>query len=389
MKKRIRAVPGGTSAGKTIAILSILISLAQSDKTHTITSVVSESFPHLRTGAIRDFLRIMKEHNYFDKSRWNKTDSTYTFESGSIIEFFSVDTPGKVHGPRRHRLFVNEANHVLYETFTQLLIRTEEFVYLDWNPTSGDFWYFTELQGKRDDVEEVVVTYKDNEALSRAIVSEIESRKHQKNWWRVYGEGMPGILEGRVIKKDWQIIKEIPYEARLVSRGLDFGYAKHPSVLVDIYYLNGGYIFDEVFYRKGMDNTNIAQRIMALEDQDVVTVADSSEPKSIKEIEDFGVYIIAAQKGADSRRNGADKLNRLQISVTEKSVNIIRENRNLQYRQKRDGTWTNEPEDINDHCFDAIRYALEQISIYNSYDDDEEIYSEHDKELMERLSNHD
>lgn len=385
MKKRIRAVPGGTSAGKTISILSILISLSQTDKAPTITSVVSESYPHLRTGAIRDFLRIMKEHNYFKKENWNKTESTYTFETGSIIEFFSVDTPGKVHGPRRQRLFINEANHVLYDTYTQLIIRTEEFVFLDWNPTSEDFWYYTEIRGKREDAEEVVVTYRDNEALSDAIVQEIESRKHLKNWWRIYGEGQPGVLEGRVFTNDFKIIDKIPYEARLVSRGLDFGYAKHPSVLIDVYYHNGGYILDEVFYKTKMLNSHISQRILALDDQDIPVVADSAEPKSIKEIEDEGVYIIPAKKGADSRRHGADKLNQVKISVTLKSVHIISENRNLQHKQKKDGTWTNEIDDFNDHCFDAMRYAFEQINTHDEYDD--ELYSDHDQELLERLNN--
>src|SRR6476661_42479 len=182
LKKRIRAVQGGTSASKTISILLLLIDLAQRDTTPTITSVVSESFPHLKRGAIRDFLQIMQEHQYFKEANWNKTDCIYTFETGSKIEFFSADQPTKVRGPRRDRLFINEANTVPYETFEQLEVRTKEFVFLDWNPTT-EFWFYTEVLGKRDDVEHIIITYQDNEALDPAIVRSIEQRKANKNWF--------------------------------------------------------------------------------------------------------------------------------------------------------------------------------------------------------------
>ena len=136
MNKRIRLVAGGTSASKTISILLYLISRAQSDTSPTLSSVVSESFPHLKRGAIRDFINIMEAHGYFEDGRWNKSESTYTFETGSKLEFFSADQPGKVRGPRRDRLFVNEANNVDKESWDQLLLRTREFAYADWNPVA-------------------------------------------------------------------------------------------------------------------------------------------------------------------------------------------------------------------------------------------------------------
>ena len=183
LKKRIRAIQGGTSAGKTIAVLQVLIDLAQRDKVPTTTSVVSESFPHLKRGAIKDFLSILEQHNYYKEERWNKTDFTYTFETGSKIEFFSVDQPSKVRGPRRERLFMNECNNTSYESFDQLEVRTKELIFLDWNPTN-DFWYYEHV-AKRDDVDFVILTYKDNEALDEAIVRSIEQRKGNKSWWNL------------------------------------------------------------------------------------------------------------------------------------------------------------------------------------------------------------
>src|ERR1043165_438335 len=208
LQRRIRAVQGGTSASKTISILLLLTNLAQSDTIPTLTSVVSESMPHLKRGAMKDFLTILKAHNYYKEARWNKSDKIYTFETGSQIEFFSADQPDKVRGPRRDRLFMNEVNNLPYETFDQLEVRTKDLIFLDWNPTT-EFWYYEKLEGKRDDVDHVIVTYKDNEALAPAIVRSIEQRRSNKSWWRVYGLGLLGEIESRIYT-GWQIIDDIP-----------------------------------------------------------------------------------------------------------------------------------------------------------------------------------
>src|SRR3990167_8699049 len=207
LKKRIRAVQGGTSAAKTVGILAVLVDLSQRDETPTLTSIVSESFPHLKRGVIRDFLLLMDAQGYFNDKRWNKTDYIYTFETGSKIEFFSADQPGKVRGPRRDRLFINEANNIPYDAFDQLEVRTKEMVFLDWNPVS-EFWYYDKV-ANRPDVEHLILTYKDNEGLDKRIVESIEQRRDRKGWWKVYGEGQLGEVEGKIYQ-DWQIIDDIP-----------------------------------------------------------------------------------------------------------------------------------------------------------------------------------
>ena len=166
LTKRIRIIQGGTSASKTISILIYLIAYAQTDKVKTLTSIVSESVPHLKRGAIRDFKNIMQSHHYWKDSNWSASDSTYTFETGSQIEFFSTDSGDKLRGARRDRLFINEANNVTFDAFEQLEVRTKEFIILDYNPTN-EFWALTDVYGKRDDTELIILTYKDNEALSK------------------------------------------------------------------------------------------------------------------------------------------------------------------------------------------------------------------------------
>ena len=364
MNKRIRLIAGGTSASKTISVLLYLIAMAQSDKTPTLTSVVSESFPHLRRGAMRDFLNIMQEHGYFKDDLWSKTDYTYTFETGSKLEFFSADQPSKVRGPRRDRLFCNEVNNIDKESWEQLLIRTKDFAIADWNPVV-DFYMYDEYIGARDDVDFIVLTYKDNEALSESIVKEIESRKNNKNWWQVYGLGLLGEVEGKIYK-DWKIIDDIPHEARLERYGLDFGYSQDPAAIVAVYHYNGGYILDEILYQRGMSNRRLADTLNNVDT--AVTIADSAEPKSIDEIKEYGVSVLPANKGQGSINQGILYLQDQKISMTKRSLNLIKEYRTYLWKTDKLGKILTIPEGGNDHLLDATRYAMESLRPKKQFD---------------------
>lgn len=355
LKKRIRAIQGGTSASKTISILQNLIDAAQSDKSPTLTSIVSESFPHLKRGARLDFLNIMQQQNYFVDKRWNMTDSIYTFETGSKLEFFSADQSDKVRGPRRDRLFINEANNIPLDTFDQLELRTNEYIFMDWNPTN-EFWFYTDILGKRQDVDHIILNYKDNEAIPLEVKNSLELRKNRKGFWQVYGEGQLGEVEGKIFK-DWNIIDEIPHEARLERRGLDFGYSNDPTAIVDIYYYNGGYILNEICFQKGLSNKQIADILMASEVKALVA-ADSAEPKSIDEIRSYGINIIGAPKGQGSVLHRIQLMQDQRISVTKSSINIIKEYRNYLWMTDKNGKILNEPEHQFSHSMDAASYGF-------------------------------
>jgi len=357
LRKRIKGVAGGTSAGKTIAIVEILIDKAQTDDKPTLTSIVSESFPHLKRGVMRDFKNIMQEHNYWDDARWNATDYIYTFETNSKLEFFSADQPSKVRGPRRDRLFINECNNVDYESFDQLEVRTKDEIWLDWNPTR-EFWFYTEVLPHRKDVDFTTLTYLDNEGLPQSIVESIESHKENKNWWTVYGLGQLGEVEGKIYT-DWQIIDDIPHEARLERYGLDFGYSQDPAAIIAVYYYNGGYILDEVTYQKGLTNHRLADIIKNLSLATVI--ADSAEPKSIDEIKEYGVNVIPANKGKGSINQGIQYIQDQKISMTKRSTNLIKEYRNYLWKTDKDGKILTIPEGGLDHALDDVRYAMETI----------------------------
>jgi phage terminase large subunit len=354
LTRRVRVVQGGSSAGKTIAILLVLIDQAQREKGLTI-SVVSETLPHLKRGAIRDFLSIMETQGYYDDKRWNRSDFIYTFETGSRIEFFSADDPKKVRGPRRNILFINEANALTFETYTQLAIRTSGTIYIDFNPVA-EFWAHTDLP--KEDLDFIILTYKDNEALAPSIVQEIESRRGNKFFWTVYGLGQTGEVEGKIYR-DWPVIDAVPHEARLERYGLDFGYTNDPTAIVAVYRYNGGYILDEVAYTKGLSNKQIADLLVNVDR--ALVVADSAEPKSIDEIASYGVNIVAARKGPDSIVNGIQLVQQQRISMTSRSVNLIKEYRNYLWLVDKEGRPVNEPSPIWNHAMDALRYAFQSL----------------------------
>ena len=360
LKKRIKVIRGGTSAGKTFGIIPILIDKAIREPGLEI-SIVSESIPHLRRGALKDFLKIMIATNRYRDNQFNKSILKYVFTNGSYIEFFSVDQPDKLRGARRNILYVNECNNIDFDSYYQLAIRTSGDIWLDYNPTSL-FWVDKEVV-KLNDVDFITLTYLDNEALPKTIIDEIESAKQKaktseywSNWWKVYGLGQIGSLEGVCIK-EWNEIDNVPEEAKLLCCGMDFGYSNDPTTLVTTYKYNNTYIFDEVIYKKGLLNSDISKLINNYDITGII-YADSAEPKSIDELNNYGHKVLPAIKGKDSIMYGVNKLNQEDISITKRSLNIKNELNNYTFMVDKFGNKLNKPIDAFNHAIDAMRYAL-------------------------------
>lgn len=367
LTKRIKVIPGGTSGGKTYGILPILIDKAARQKNLEI-SIVSESIPHLRRGAMKDFEKIMKSTNRWIQDHFSKTLLKYTFASGSYIEFFGADQADKLRGARRHILYINEANNVNFDAYQQLSIRTSQEVWIDFNPTN-EFWAHTELANDTD-AEWMTLTYKDNEALSDSIVKEIEKAKEKaktssywENWWKVYGLGQLGVLEG-VVFDNWRVIDKIPEAAKLLGYGMDFGYTNDPTTLIAVYSLDGQLLLDELIYETGMTNKDISNRLKILGVTRSESIfADSSEPKSIAEIKASGFSIKGATKGKDSIIFGIGILQDYKMQVTSRSTNLINELRRYAYDKDKAGASLNKPIDQYNHAIDAIRYfAVEKLA---------------------------
>lgn len=349
---------GGTRSTKTYSALQLLILLALKDRKPTITSVVSETLPHLKKGAIRDFKEILKNEGLWEEDRWHETDKIYTFQNGSIIEFFSADAPGKVHGPGRDRLFLNEAQNIAWEVANQLFIRTRGAIFIDYNPTH-EFWVHEYIQPDPR-TRTIRSTYKDNRFLTKDQIQDIEARKKNEAWWRVYGLGEVGVLEGVIY--NFTQVDALPDNPKYIDLyGLDYGFTNDPTALVHmkadprrkVAYL------DEVIYQTHLLNRDIIKlmRQYGVQQNGPTIYADCAEPKANAEIRMAGYNVTESYKGKDLKF----QINMVQgwtIYVTKQSVNLIREARNYVWATDRDGKPLNIPIDLYNHGMDAMRYGL-------------------------------
>ena len=352
--KKILVEQGGTRSGKTYNILLwIIFKYCYENSKKTIT-ICRKTFPAVRGTVMRDFLDILKIHQLYNEENHAKSANEY-YINGNLIEFISLDQPQKIRGRKRDLLFVNEANEINFEDWQQLIFRTNDRIIIDYNPSDEFHWIYDKVL-TRDDVEFYQTTYKDNPFISSEIIQEIERLKDtDENYWRVYGLGERG--QSRSLVFTFQTTKEIPPQAKLVARGLDFGFSNDSTALVETYILDQDMYVNELIYRTGMTNQDIGNEFARLKlDRRDEVFCDSAEPKSIEEIHRMGWNVKPTYKG--SINIGIDMIRRYKLNVTESSLNIIKELRNYKYIEDKNGQLTNKPIDAFNHAIDALRYSI-------------------------------
>ncbi len=345
---------GGTRSGKTWSLLQLCATLA----THCdgiLISVVGETLPFLKRGVIRDFHSMMG--GAWNADKWNATDLVYSFDNGSQIEFFSADNEGKVHGSARDVLFINECYFVDWEIYRQLEVRTRALIFLDYNPRSR-FWVDDNILGKPD-VALIHSTYKDNPFLTDRQRQAIEAYKDDENWWRVYGLGEMGSVEGLIYTR-WATVPEMPSTFKREFYCIDFGFTNDPTSILRVRLSGGELWVEELAYRNAMLNGDIVNVLQQNHVQrNAQIVCDSAEKKSIAEINNIGGFrAVACVKGNGSVVSGITMVQAYKINVTKNSLGVIDELRNYSWKRDANGNYINIPIDRYNHSLDALRYGV-------------------------------
>ena len=357
---RIRGVAskGGTRSGKTWATLQMLHLLCVNAEKPLIVSCVAATLPMVKRGMQRDFKQMLATEGVWDENAFNKSEGCYTYPNGCMIEFFGVDNASKVHGPARDILFVNEAQGIPREIFRQLDIRTRKKVIIDFNPVRK-FWGETEFIGDRYIT--IHSTYKDNPYLTKEQVGAIEKNKTDANWWRVYGEGETGGVEGNVYPS-YEVIDELPETFTGRCIGLDFGFVNDPTAIVDIRFEGWDLYVDLLCYETGLLNSSIADYLTGQGLNRVVTVCDSAEQKSIVELQQRRIKAIPCVKGRGSISAGIAQVSQFKLHITKRSVKMLDELDNYKFiKDESTDTYTNEPIDAWNHSLDALRYGVDYL----------------------------
>lgn len=373
MEARIKIVQGSTSAGKTWAILPLIADdlLYEGGKKGLATG---QTHPSVMAGPRTIFEEIMTDMNRWDQKAWNGMSGKYTFPNRSWLKFKAFDTTGKAKADdKRDYLFINEANHVPWAIADTLITRSKQ-TYLDYNP-DAEFWAHTELLPQPNS-ELLVLNYLDNEALPWETLEDLMIKRakayydpegdiddpdnikseYWSNWWRVYGLGLVGSLEGQIYR-DWTTTNFWPELPRYVY-GLDFGYTNDYTALSQNCYYRGALYTKEKYYKVGYDSDAFIEFLYleGVTEKDVI-ISDHDH-LAIAALEDAGFNVLKADKRPGSVLSGVNALCTRDVRVHWTSTNTLKEQRLYFWKTGKDShDVTNEPVDANNHLMDTIRYA--------------------------------
>lgn len=367
---RVFIEQGGTSSAKTYTILQRLADIAAGSKSPIVITVVGQDLPNLKVGAWRDMKNIISSDEVLEgHCDIKEYDHSVVFSNGSIIEFKSYENEQDAKSGKRDYLFINEANGISYDIYWQLAIRTKYQIFIDYNPTSR-FWVHDKVKGTKGS-RYIQSDHRSNPYLTKEQHERIEGIEDEE-LWKVYARGETGRITGLVFS-NWDIIDNdmLPplNECKMRCYGMDFGFTNDPTALEEVRLAHGELWIDELIYSAGLTNPDIARKAK----EEGVTgatqiIADCAEPKSIQEIKNKGLWVIASSKGADSIKNGIDILKRYKIHITRRSLGLIDNMQKYKWKIDKDGKTTNVPIDAFNHGIDAIRYvALAKLFTHTTH----------------------
>ena len=347
--KRYICNEGSTRSSKTYSIVQLLIAHCINNRDVKVT-ICAASLPRLKKGALQDFDEIIKGWGWYREEWHNMTDNVYNFPTGSSIDFFGLEDPGKAHGPGRDILFINEANYVPKPVFDQLNIRTRWKVIIDLNPSDFNCWCYDVADG--EDAVKIHSTYQDNPFLNKWQIQAIESyKKGDPNLWKVYGLGLRGS-SAEQIYTHWKIVDELPEGE--VFYGLDFGFT-NPTALVKVVLKDGEAYVREELYQSQLTSAELVLKLRGIVKPGESIYCDSADARSIEELYREGFNVYQSDKDVWA---GIMKVKSLPLYLTRDSYNLIREMGSYRWKLDKNGLVMEEPIKENDHSADALRYAI-------------------------------
>jgi phage terminase large subunit len=342
---------GGSRSSKTYSLCQMFIIYALQNP-NIVISVVRKTFPALKATVLRDFIEVLRSMNLYDVSKHNRTEQIYTFDNGTMLEFFSVDDEQKVRGRKRDICWCNEANELWLDDFTQLNMRTSGKMFFDYNPSDSQSWLYTLPP---DETIMIKSTYKDNPFLDVAIKRQIENLKlTDEALYQIYALGERSISKSNIYNT-WTKIDQRPERFTDYIYGLDFGY-NHPTALIKVWYFENEIYLEEIIYESYLTTTDLIEKMKSVGvDQVNEIMADYSRPEIIREIQNAGYNCLNANKEV---KKGIDLVKSKIVTFSGK--HIQREYENYKWKKNHD-TILDEPVKLFDDAMDAIRYANHHI----------------------------
>jgi phage terminase large subunit len=343
---------GGSRSSKTYSLCQLILVYCLQNK-GVVVSIIRKTFPALRATAMRDFLEVLKDSGIYEKTSHNMSEHIYSFNNGSIVEFFSVDDEQKIRGRKRHLAWCNEANELYYDDFTQLNMRTESKLIFDYNPSDSNSWLYDLPKN-----ESILIksTYKDNPFLPESIKNQIEDLKRtDEALYQIYALGEKAISKSNIYS-NWTFLPHRPARFTQFIYGIDFGY-NHPTALVRIYWHEKDIFIEPVIYESYLTTSDLLDRFEQLGiEKNADIIADYARPEIIAELNNNGYNVINANK---SVKKGIDNVKTFGIFCMEHEA-LKKEYQNYKWKKIGDNI-TDEPVKLWDDAMDATRYAIAYI----------------------------
>jgi phage terminase large subunit len=366
-------ITGGRGSGKSFAATVFLTLLTMTKGIRILFTRFTMTSAHL--SIIPEFLEKIGLLGFEDVFSINKAEVLNTSNQSDIL-FRGIRTSAGNQTASLKSLqgiscwVLDEAEELIDEDIfdtIDLSIREKDVqnrIILILNPVTKEHWIYNRFfqdkgvqagfNGVKDNVCYIHSTYLDNkDNLSKSFLDRIKTIKHtnfKKYQHKILG-GWLDKAEG-VVFENWSIGEFNPDNLQ-TSCGLDFGFSIDPDSLTEIAICKKKQkiYLKEHIYRNGLKSHELAKIVLDKVDN-MLIIADSSEPRLIADLRHLGVNIKPVKKG--TIESGITRMQDYHLVVSPESTNIAKELNNYVYADKGSKLYV----DNYNHAIDGVRYNV-------------------------------